>query len=116
YEESIRIPLLMRLPALIKPSTAVDAMVLNVDIAPTVLELAGAPIPTEMQGRSLVPVLQGGPVQVPWRGSFLIEHFSEANEIPARVRNLDYQAVRTAGWKYIHYTKMDNADELYDLY
>lgn len=113
YEESIRIPLLMRFPKLIKPSTAVDAMVLNIDIAPTVLELAGVPIPAHVQGRSIVPILQGS--QVPWRNSFLIEYFSQTDKVFPRVQNLGYQAVRTDGWKYIHYTGIDNADELYDL-
>ncbi|MBA4147963.1 MAG: sulfatase [Verrucomicrobia bacterium] len=113
YEESIRIPLLMRFPKLIQPSTGVDAMVLNIDIAPTVLELAGARIPMQMQGRSLLPILQGS--QVSWRQSFLIEYFSQTDNVFPRVQNLGYQAVRTDGWKYIHYTNIDNADELYDL-
>jgi N-acetylglucosamine-6-sulfatase len=58
YEESIRIPLLMRYPKLIKPHTTDNHLVLNLDISPTLLELGGAPIPPGVQGRSLVPLLK----------------------------------------------------------
>jgi arylsulfatase A-like enzyme len=113
YEESIRVPLLMRYPKLIKPKTQIDQMVLSIDIAPTVLELAGLPISKNMQGRSLVPLLQGTLPAVPWRSSFLVEYFSDT--VFPRVKNMAYQAVRTDGWVYIHYTELDNMDELYDL-
>src|SRR5205085_5858959 len=59
YEESIRMPFLVRWPAAIKPGTRIDAMALNIDFAPTFLELAGLPASPDMQGRSLVPVLRG---------------------------------------------------------
>jgi arylsulfatase A-like enzyme len=111
YEESIRIPMLMRFPKLIKPHSMIDEMVLNLDIGPTLLELAGAEIPKKMQGRSIVPLLQGSKVQ--WRNSFLVEYFTDS--VFPRVLNMGYQAVRTDGWKYIHYTELDNSDELYDL-
>src|SRR5262249_15147994 len=69
YEEAIRIPLLWRYPRLIRASTVLEPMVLSLDLAPTLLELAGAPIPSDMNGRSLVPLLAGRP----WRprASFL---------------------------------------------
>ncbi len=109
YEESIRVPLLMRLPGLIKPGTTIDAPALNVDIAPTLLDLAGVAIPEDVQGRSLVPLLRGDASG--WRTSFLAEYFAEAGypRIPT------WQAVRTDRWKYIHYTDLDGMDELYDL-
>ena len=59
YEESIRMPFLVRWPAGIKPGTKSDAMALNVDFAPTFLDIAGVAAPAEMQGRSLQPVLRG---------------------------------------------------------
>ena len=59
YEESIRMPFLVRWPAGIKPGTKSDAMALNIDFAPTFLEAAGLPRSAEMQGRSLLPVLRG---------------------------------------------------------
>jgi arylsulfatase A-like enzyme len=111
YEESIRIPLLMRFPKLIPPNIMMNHMVLNVDLAPTLLELGGAPVPSSMQGASILPLLQGS--NIPWRTSFLIEYFSD--KVFPRVHKMGYQAVRTDSWKYIHYVDIDNADELYDL-
>ena len=63
YEESIRIPLLVRGPVVAQKGLADDHMVLNVDFAPTLLDLAGAPIPDQMPGRSLRPLLAGEPVE-----------------------------------------------------
>ena len=109
YEESIRVPLLMRYPKLIKPGTKKPEMALNIDIAPTLLQLAGAPIPKDVQGKSLVPVFEGKLGE--WRSSALFEYFAEARfpRIPT------WQAVRNERWKYIHYTDVADADELYDL-
>src|SRR5207244_3079911 len=76
----------------------------------TILDLAGVPIPSQMQGRSLVPLLKGQTASL--RDSFLIEHASD-NVFP-RVRNMGYQAVRTERWKYIRYTDLGMV-ELYDL-
>jgi N-acetylglucosamine-6-sulfatase len=59
YEESIRVPLLVRYPKMIEAGTTRDQMALNVDIAPTLLELADAPIPKEMHGRTLAPHKKG---------------------------------------------------------
>jgi len=64
YEESIRIPLFMRWPKLIKAGSAVDQFALNIDIAPTLLEIGGASAPKEIHGHSLVPLLSGE--KVPW--------------------------------------------------
>jgi N-acetylglucosamine-6-sulfatase len=111
YEETIRIPLLMRYPPLIKAGTTVDAFALSVDLAPSLLELGGAPVPKNLHGRSLLPWLRGD--KPAWRQSFLIEHFSD-NVFP-RARLMGYQAVRTERWKYIHYTDLADMDELYDL-
>ena len=111
YEESIRIPLLIRYPKLIKPGTTIDPMILNLDIAPTLLDLAGVKIPEATQGRSFLPLLQGK--QVPWRDAFLIEYYTD--KVFARAHKMGYKAVRTNRWKYIHYLEIPNADELYDL-
>src|SRR5206468_2413929 len=69
YEESIRDPLLMRYPKLIKPGATLDQFVLNIDLPPMLLELAGAPIPKAIQGRSLLPLFSDA--KAPWRTSFL---------------------------------------------
>jgi arylsulfatase A-like enzyme len=111
YEESIRIPLFMRWPKLIKAGSSIDQFALNIDIAPTLLEIGGASAPKEIQGRSLVPLLRGE--KVPWRDSFLIEYFSD--KVFPRMSNMGYQAVRGERWKYIHYIDLTGMDELYDL-
>jgi N-acetylglucosamine-6-sulfatase len=113
YEESIRIPLLMRYPRLIRPGTELGPIVLSLDVAPTLLELGGAPVPKGLHGRSLVPLLAGRPW--PHRTSFLIEYFSATDIVFPRMRQMAYQAVRTERWKYIHYTELKGMDELYDL-
>jgi len=111
YEESIRIPLLIRYPRLIRPGSALDEMVLNIDLAPTVLELSGARAPEAMHGRSIVPLLRGEGVE--WRSSFLVEYYSD--KVFPRVQNMGYTAVRGPRYKYIRYNELVGMDELYDL-
>lgn len=111
YEESARIPLFMRWPKLIKPGSTRSEMVLGIDLAPTLLEIGGAPLSKAMHGRSLLPLMRGE--RVPWRSSFLIEYFSD--RVFPRISNMGYQCVRTERWKYIHYVDLDGMDELYDL-
>jgi N-acetylglucosamine-6-sulfatase len=109
YEESIRVPLLMRYPRLIKAGSTPDGMALSIDIAPTILDLAGVPIPKTIHGQSLVPLLRGDPAGR--RKSFLAEYFAE--QMYPRIPT--WQGVRTERWKYIHYTELEGMDELYDL-
>ena len=111
YEESIRLPLLVRYPKLIKQRTVRDEFALNLDLAPTLLDVAGVSTPANMQGRSLVPLLKGS--QPEWRSSFLIELYSD-NVFP-RIVKMGYKAVRNQRWKYIHYLELNGMDELYDL-
>jgi arylsulfatase A-like enzyme len=112
YEESIRIPILMRYPPLIKAGSTPKDFALAIDFAPTFVELAGRPIPPQYQGRSLVPLLKG---EAPkdWRKSFLVEYYSDT--VFPRVHKMGYKAVRDDRWKYIHYLDLADADELYDL-
>ena len=84
-------------------------MVLNIDIAPTLLDLAGVPIPKSIQGRSLLPLLKDA--KAPWRSSFLTEYFQEKQYL----RVPTWVAARTDRWKYIHYVDLKDMDELYDL-
>ncbi|MSV27962.1 MAG: DUF4976 domain-containing protein [Bryobacterales bacterium] len=113
YEESIRIPLLIRYPKLIKAGSVREQMALNIDIAPTVLQLAGLPVPRDMHGRSLLPVLRSEKARL--RTSFLTEYYME-QQTP---RFPTWQAARTEQWKYIHYIDPpgapDSLDELYDI-
>jgi N-acetylglucosamine-6-sulfatase len=112
YEEGIRIPLLVRYPPLVRPGRLIDALALSIDLAPTLLELAGVAGEHPVDGRSLAPLLRGeSPPD--WRTSFLIEYFSDS--VFPRVRNMGYQAVRTEQYKLIRYTELDGMDELYDL-
>jgi N-acetylglucosamine-6-sulfatase len=111
YEESIRIPLLVRYPPRVRAGMTPAAMVLAMDAAPTLLELAGITPPPTMQGRSLIPIFDGKVDG--WRDSFLIEYFTDT--VFPRVRNMGYVAVRTGTHKYIQYRELDGMNELYDL-
>jgi arylsulfatase A-like enzyme len=109
YEESIRVPMVMRYPKLIKPGTKIDPMVLNIDLAPTFIELANAKPIDGCHGQSLLPLLKGD--NSAWRKSALFEYFLE-KQYP----NIEtWQAIRTDRWKLIHYEKLHDMDELYDL-
>jgi N-acetylglucosamine-6-sulfatase len=108
YEESIRDPLLVRYPKLVKAGTKIQPMVLNIDLAPTLLELGGAKIPKEVQGKSFLPLLKNPDAK--WRDAALFEYFNEK-----QYRTPAWKAVRTDRWKYIHYTDLKGMDELYDL-
>jgi N-acetylglucosamine-6-sulfatase len=112
YEESIRIPLVMRYPPMIKPRSTPDKFALTIDLAPTFVELAGGVIPASYQGRSLAPLLNGAGAP-DWRTSLLVEYYSDT--VFPRMHKMAYKAVRSDRWKYIHYIEQKHADELYDL-
>lgn len=111
YEESIRMPLLIRYPAAVKAGTMRDEFALNIDLAPTLLDLAGVAIPASMEGNSLVALLNAA--RTDWRKSFLLEYYSD--RVFPRIRQMGYKAVRNERWKYIHYFELEGMDELYDL-
>jgi N-acetylglucosamine-6-sulfatase len=109
YEEGIRIPFLVRYPRLVRAASKPVEMALNIDLAPTVLSLAGVRTPPAMQGRSLLPVVQGKAGK--WRDSILTEYFVD----PPYPATQKWQSIRTRDWKWIHYPELADADELYDL-
>ena len=110
YEPSIRVPLAIRYPAKIRAGMVDRShMVLNVDVAPTLLELAGVPVPLGLHGRSLMPLLAG--TEVPWRDAFLYEYF----EYPAGHCAKKHRGVRTTRWKLVHFFEQPEEWELYDL-
>jgi N-acetylglucosamine-6-sulfatase len=111
YEEAIRIPLIVRYPRLVTPGMTPRELVLSVDLAPTLLALAGLTPSSGIQGRSLIPVLDRSVRD--WRSCFLIEYFSDT--VYPRIRNMGYAAVRTDRHKYIEYRELKDMDELYDL-
>ena len=83
-------------------------MVLNIDVAPTILDLAGVDIPEVMQGKSLAPLIAGD--RPDWRDEFLYEHRIAIKTIPKS------EGVRTTRWKYVRYTEVEPVvEELYDL-
>jgi arylsulfatase A-like enzyme len=79
YEESLRMPFLVRWPAAIAPRTSSDAIGLNVDFAPTFLDAAGVEVPAEMQGRSLLPVLRGRE-PADWRQSMYYRYYHDPGD------------------------------------
>jgi N-acetylglucosamine-6-sulfatase len=107
-EEATRIPLIMRYPAKIKnPGRISGEMALNVDMAPTLLQLAGLKIPGTMQGMSLAPVLANKKIRL--RNSIHMEHFKD---FPYNVPEWD--AVRTDRFLYAEYQGQKGA-ELFDI-
>jgi N-acetylglucosamine-6-sulfatase len=112
YEESIRIPLVVRYPRLVKAGSHPEGFALTIDFAPTFVELAGATAAPKYHGRSLVPLLKGA-APANWRKLFLIEYYSDT--VFPRMHKMAYRAVRNKSWKYIHYTEHSGADELYNL-
>jgi arylsulfatase A-like enzyme len=109
YEESIRMPFLVRWPARVKPGAVSDTLVINPDFAPTFLAAAGVAVPADMQGRSLLPILAG---QRPpdWRTSFYYRYYHD----PGHHNTRAHYGVRTATHKLIHFWKQDEW-EMYDL-
>jgi N-acetylglucosamine-6-sulfatase len=110
YEESIRMPLLIRYPPMIGAGTRSDGLASSIDLAPTLLDVAGAPIGEHIQGRSLLPLLAGDTAG--WRAAVLIEFYSYENPMPWLV-DMDYRAIRTQQYKYVHWLRFE--DELYDV-
>jgi arylsulfatase A-like enzyme len=110
FEESLRSPLMVRWPGTVEAGQECDRIVSLVDFAETFLEIAGLPIPDDMQGRSLVPLLQGKTPE-DWRKS-LYYHYYEF-PVPHRVR--PHKGVITDRYKLVHYYKPDVDDwELLD--
>ncbi len=106
HEPSIRVPLTVRYPRLIRSGMACGKMALNIDIAPTMLEFAGIHPPGRMHGHSLVPLLKGQATD--WRKDWLYEYHDERFAPKNR-------GVRTERHKLIHYWEAPEEFELYDL-
>ncbi|MFM1748298.1 MAG: Choline-sulfatase [Verrucomicrobiota bacterium] len=108
YEPGLHIPLLARGPG-IKAGLVTDLFALNADFAPTFLEVAGLPVPADMHGRSLVPILRGEK-PAKWRTSAYYRYYHD----PGHHNTRAHYGVRTATHKLIHYWKKD-AWEMFDL-
>jgi|LauGreSuBDMM15SN_2_FD.fasta_scaffold11909_2 arylsulfatase A-like enzyme len=109
HENSVRVPLIVVDPraASARAGAADDRLAANIDVAPTILDLAGVPVPALMQGRSLVPLLRGE--DVPWRDAVFLENL-------AKERRPMCDGLRTSEWKYIvHFEHQPVQEELYRL-
>jgi arylsulfatase A-like enzyme len=120
YEPSLKMPFLARWPAGIRPGMTSDALANNTDFAATFLELAGVPVPAEMQGRSLAPLFTGG-APADWRHEIYYRYYHD----PGHHQTRAHYGIRTDTHKLIHYWKADqweffdlvnDPDELKNLY
>jgi N-acetylglucosamine-6-sulfatase len=110
YEEDIHVPLIVRGPN-IPAEQAREHFALNIDLAPTLAELAGVSIPKFVDGRSLVPLLGNSPLTLAdWRQGFLVERWP-TSAVRAGTKTV-YHALRTHRYLYVEYLK---EHELYDL-
>jgi N-acetylglucosamine-6-sulfatase len=109
YEASIRVPCIAHCPEFIKPGTTCGELTQNIDFASTFLEAAGLPVPSTMQGRSLLPLMRGESPS--WRDAILYEYLWERS-FPQTPTML---GVRTRTHKYIRYQGVWDFYELYDI-
>jgi len=109
HEPSIRVPLMMRYPKRIPAGVVRDEMVLDLDLAPTFLDLAGVPVPEHVQGKSVLPLAQSP--DPAFREAWYYQYFEWPN--PEAVR--PHRGIRTEHYKLIHYGMEPQEFELYDL-
>ncbi|MBI5364599.1 MAG: sulfatase, partial [Planctomycetes bacterium] len=109
YEESLRVPLIVRWPAAIAAGTSTQELVLNLDLPETFLEVAGLPVPETMQGRSLAPFFRGGTPSA-WRQAFYYRYYHDPGDHDTRA----HYGVRTKTRKLVHFWRKGQW-ELFDL-
>lgn len=108
YEESFRTPMVMRYPGVLKPGTSNESFVMNLDIAPTVLQVAGVAIPHDMQGKSFLPLVKSSKAK---GREVMYYHYYENGEHSVS----PHFGIRTARYKLIRFYTRVNGWELYDL-
>ena len=112
YEECQRMPVVVRYPAAIKPGSTTSALSMNVDFAPTFLDFAGVPVPSDIQGRSLRPVMENaGTVPQDWREAVYYHYY----EYPAEHSVKRHYGIRTDRFKLIHFYNDIDEWEMYDM-
>lgn len=111
YESSMKIPMLIRYPEKIKAGTVITKNALNIDLAPTILEIAGVKTPEYMQGESMVKLFDEKPDKN-WRDSFMFEYFVD-DAYPYAGPNM--LAIKNNRYKLVDAFLEDDIDELYDL-
>ena len=110
YEPSIRIPMMVRYPSRIKAGGSSDKMALNLDVVPTLLDLAGLSAQMETQGETLMPIMESKTVNN-WRTDWLFEYY----EYPGWENVKPCRGIRTERYKLIQYFLPPEEFELYDL-
>jgi arylsulfatase A-like enzyme len=109
YEESLKMPLIVRWPGVVKPGSEITQMAQNLDFAETFLDIAGVPVPDDMQGRSLKPLLEGKSPE-DWRKSIYYHYY----EYPAVHMVQRHYGVRTERYKLMNFYRLGEW-EMYDL-
>ena len=109
YEESLKMPLIIKWPGVVQPGSRDTNLVQNIDYAPTFLDIAGAAIPADIQGKSLKHVLQGEQDE-PWRDSIYYHYY----EYPSVHMVPRHYGIRTERYKLMHFYHFDEW-EFYDL-
>ena len=109
YEESAKVPLLVRWPTRLKGGAPINSLIQNIDIAPTILDVAGLRAPAHMQGMSIVPLLERAAAD--WRDRVFYEYYWEMDfpQTPTMF------GIRTERYKYIRYHGIWDTNEFYDL-
>jgi arylsulfatase A-like enzyme len=108
YEESLRVPMLIRYPRMFRKGLVLDELALNIDLAPTFLDLAGVAAPPEMQGASWKE-LASGKKPATWRSSIFAQYYKELGDVPT------CYAIRTATHKLVKYPNLPELTEVFDL-
>ncbi len=111
YEESLKTPFVMRYPGKIKPGSVVDKMIVNIDFAPTLIDLAGVKVPEEMQGKSFAKLLDKNASSAEWRKSMYYHYY----EYPEPHRVAPHIGIRTERYKLIRFYGPHDSWELFDL-
>ncbi len=111
YEESLRTPFVMKYPGRIKPGTVINEMVVNIDFAPSIIDLAGVKVPVEMQGQCFGPLLSKTPVTKDWRKAMYYHYY----EFPQPHHVAPHFGIRTERYKLIRFYGPYDAWELFDL-
>lgn len=112
YDSSIRLPCIFRWPAATPAGISSDDLILNIDLAPTLLEIAGAAIPEQMQGRSFAGLVSGGPIPENWRDCFYYRFYGD--EPYRNIQHPPQIGVRTHQAKLIYFPETGEF-EFYDL-
>jgi arylsulfatase A-like enzyme len=110
YEESLKMPLIVKWPGVIKPGSRETELVQNLDYAQTFLEIAGAPQPKDMQGLSLVPLMKGEK-PTNWRNEIYYHYY----EYPSVHMIPRHYGIRTKRHKLMHFYQFKEEWEMYDL-